>query len=323
MIIEFVSILFGVLIILLLSQIIINNAIKLADHFGLSHSFIGLTVLSIGTSIPEIVTHVIGSINILSNPSSIDTLSGLLIGTNIGSDIFQQNFILPVVGIIGTIVVIKKNLISEVGGLIAAAMLVLIFSIGGYISRTEGFILLLAYFAYLLYLKLRGIKEKFNSKNHLKKNQVIISIILVILAFIIVSFVADFVLNQSEKLVQLLPLSASFFGIIILGVATALPELMTSLVAIIKKKSDISAGILIGSNITNPLFGIGLGALISGYTVPNVVIYYDLPFKIVTAVLIFIFLMSGRKLKLWESILLIISFLAYLFVRSIYFPVDF
>ena len=91
MIIEFVSILFGVLIILLLSQIIINNAIKLADHFGLSHSFIGLTVLSIGTSIPEIVTHVIGSINILSNPSSIDTLSGLLIGTNIGSDIFQQN----------------------------------------------------------------------------------------------------------------------------------------------------------------------------------------------------------------------------------------
>jgi len=228
-----------------------------------------------------------------------------------------------VVGIIGTIVVIKKNLISEVGGLIAAAMLVLIFSIGGYISRTEGFILLLAYFAYLLYLKLRGIKEKFNSKNHLKKNQVIISIILVILAFIIVSFVADFVLNQSEKLVQLLPLSASFFGIIILGVATALPELMTSLVAIIKKKSDISAGILIGSNITNPLFGIGLGALISGYTVPNVVIYYDLPFKIVTAVLIFIFLMSGRKLKLWESILLIISFLAYLFVRSIYFPVDF
>ena len=262
MLIEFISILAGVAIILALSHSIINNTVRLADHFGLSHTFIGLTVLSIGTSIPEIMTHIIGSANILSNPASMNTLSGLLIGTNIGSDIVQQNFILPLIGIIGVILVIKKNLFAQMGGLIGAALLVLIFSVGGRITRVEGGILLIAYVAYLLYLKLRKVEEKYKAENHLTNGEVVQAMLFVAISFVIVAFVADFVLGQSEVLLESWSISASFFGLILLGVATALPELMTALVAVLKKKSEISAGILIGSNITNPLFGIGIEAVI-------------------------------------------------------------
>ncbi len=66
-----------------------------------------------------------------------------------------------------------------------------------------------------------------------------------------------------------LPIIASFFGVLVLGVATALPELTTALVSIAKGEKDISAGLLIGSNVTNPLLGIGLGAMISTYTLPD------------------------------------------------------
>ncbi len=162
--IEFLIVIVGVLVILATAEIIIKNSISLAEHYGVSETFIGLTVLSIGTSIPEIMTHIIGSVHIVQQPEMINTLSGLLIGSNIGSDIFQQNMILGVIGLLGAVIVYKKNLFVEVGGLVAAALLVLIFALDGRISRLEGGILLIAYIAYiayLLYLKRSKMKDLF------------------------------------------------------------------------------------------------------------------------------------------------------------------
>jgi cation:H+ antiporter len=323
MLIEALTILAGVVVILILAEIIIKHSIKLAGHFGLSGTFIGLTILSIGTSIPEIITHIIGSVNIVKDPSTMDTLSGLLIGTNIGSDIFQQNFVLAIIGLLGAVVVYKRNLNMEVGALIGAAALVWLFALGGKINRIEGLLLVVAYVAYLIYLKIRNVKEKTINLNHLPKKNIVWAFFLIIIGFIIMGFATDEVLKASTILVKSLPISASFFGVILLGIASALPELTTSLLAVLRKKKDISVGILIGSNITNPLFGIGIGALISSYTVPDVVVLYDLPVKIGTALLIYYFLFKHEKLNKLNSIVLIVLFIAYLIIRQVYFPVDF
>ncbi len=321
MLVESLTVIVGVAIILGLAEIIVRNSIEIAKHYGISGTFIGLTVLSIGTSIPEIMTHIIGSIQIVQSPELMTTLSALLIGTNIGSDIFQQNFILPLIGIIGTIIVVRKNLFTHVGSLIGAALLLWVFSLGGFISRLESFMLLLAYAGYLVYLRRQEIKEQYNAKNHLTKKRIWLAFSLIGLSFVVMAVVSDLVLNSSRVLIETLPISASFFGIILLGVATALPELTTSLIAVFKKKEEISAGILIGSNITNPLVGVGLGGIISEYVVPSVVVLYDLPIKIFTASLIYLFLRDKKLLK-WEAIILISLFIAYLFLRQIYFPMD-
>lgn len=323
MLVESLTIFAGIIIILGLAEIVIKKAIQLAEHYKLSGTFIALTVLSIGTSIPEIMTHIIGSVEIVKDPSLMNTLSGLLIGTNIGSDIFQQNFILAVIGLLGAVVVIKKNLNIEMGILIGAAVLVWIFSLGGFISRWEGLILVTAYVGYLIYLKTNKISEEFDAVNRLSKKGVVWSMVLIAISFVIMGFVTEEVLQASTTLVQILPISASFFGVILLGIASALPELTTSLIAVFKKKKDISAGILIGSNITNPLLGIGLGAMISSYTIPNVVVFYDLPVKIATGILIYYFLWKSEELNKRESLILISLFIAYLVLRQIYFPIDF
>ncbi len=312
----------GIATILFLAEIIIGRSIEIAGHYGWSGTFIGLTVLSIGTSIPEIMTHIVGSLQILKHPGSLNELSGLLIGTNIGSDIFQQNFILALVGLIGTIVIYKKNLIKEMGALIAAAVIILIFSVGGFISRLEGIILVALYLLYLVYLKRSNVGIKNNGKYHLSDYLIASYSLVILVSFGVMAYVADFVLEISTELIKVLPLSASLFGIVLLGIATALPELLTSLVAIVKHQKDISAGILIGSNITNPLLGIGLGAMISTYSVPSVIIIYDLPFKILTAVLIFWFLLRRRDLGKVKAITLIALFLGYLVVRNLLFPAD-
>ncbi|MBU1975583.1 MAG: hypothetical protein KKG59_04225, partial [Nanoarchaeota archaeon] len=215
----------GIIIIILLAQVIIKNSVALAKHYGLSGTFIGLTILSIGTSIPEIMTHIIGSFNILSRPEQMNSVSALLLGTNIGSDIFQQNLVLPVIGLIGTIVVLKKNLWKEMGVLVMASVLVWLFALGGLISRLEGAILLLAYIGYLIYLQRTNVKESIEITEKLSKEKVRLAFGLLAISFIIMAVTTDHVLEASIKLVKLLPISASFFGVIVLGVASALPEL--------------------------------------------------------------------------------------------------
>jgi len=311
----------GVLLILALADLIVKSTVKLAEHFGFSGTFVGLTILSIGTSIPEIVSAVVGSLNILEKPEMMKTMSALVLGQNVGSDIFQQSFILAIVGILGTVIVVKKDLNKEMGALIIGAVLMLLFSMNGTLSKIEGGILFSAYIAYLVFLYKTQDNENVKRKLLTGKEVTILCFIILIM-FIIMGLTADKVLESSTVLVGLLPISASFFGVLLLGVASALPELTTALIALLKKRTGISTGVLIGSNITNPLLGLGLGAAISSYTIPGVLVKFDLPFKIGTAILIYIFLAKHKDISKKEGALLIGLFCIYLITRQLLFPLD-
>jgi len=231
---------------------------------------------------------------------------------------------------------LKKNILSEVGALISGAVLMWIMTLGGFINRFEGFIMFAAYIGYLFYLKKRQNNKKKHEdlnvkhvihaksiKNRLSNWKVTFQTLTILIAFTIMAFAANSVIKTSTKLVAELSISASFFGVLLLGIASALPELTTALVAVFKRKKGISAGVLIGSNVTNPLMGLGLGAMISGYAIPKVTMFYDLPFKIGIAGLIFWFLWRNEKLNKWEAIVLIGLFITYLVLRNFLFPVDF
>ena len=111
-------------------------------------------------------------------------------------------------------------------------------------------------------------------------------------------------------------------GILVVGIATSLPELTTSITAILRGASSISLGTLIGSNITNPMLALGLGAMISTYQVPRSIIVYDLPVNIITAIIIMWFLWRSRMLTRKISIIMISMYIVYVLVRLKYFPVD-
>lgn len=322
MLANFLIVLGGALAILLLAELVIRATLRLAGHYGLSGSFVGLTVLSIGTSLLEIVTHVIGSARILRAPESMDTLSALLLGSNIGSDIFQQNFVLPLVGLLGTVVVARRLLAVEVGGLLAASGLLWLACLGGTVTRLEGALLVATYLGYLYYLARTRHNDGARVHARLAHGRAPLLALLVTACFAAMALVANPVLAAAERLVAALPLSASLFGVLVLGVCAALPELMTALVSILKGQRDVSAGILIGSNITNPLFGAGLGALISGYTVPAVIVVYDLPVKLATGALLYAFLWRRADLSRAEAFALIGLYLAYVVLRGLWFPAD-
>ncbi len=323
MLTDLLIVLGGALAILLVAEAVIRLTLRLARHYGLSGSFVGLTILSIGTSLLEIVTHIAGSLRILREPRTMDTLSALLLGSNIGSDIFQQNFVLPLVGLIGTVMVARRMLTTEVGALIAASLLLWLACLGGAVTRLEGGLLVLAYLAYLYYLGRVRHDARSRERSPLPRLRAPLLALLITACFIAMGLLADPVLAAAQRLVVLLPFSASLFGVLVLGVCAALPELMTALVSILKGQRDISAGILIGSNITNPLFGAGLGALISGYTVPAVIVVYDLPVKIATGALLFVFLWRRENLSHREALILLALYIGYALLRAVFFPADY
>lgn len=319
---DVVAIGLGVLVILFLAEVVVRSTIKIANHFGWTGTFVGLTVLSIGTSIPEIMSAIVGSAQIVRDPSLLVTMSGLIVGQNVGSDIFQQSFILALVGIIGTVLVVRKNLFKEIGVLIIGAVLVLLFSLDGGLSRVEGFIMVASYIGYLMYLHKTKKNNKVGKRASMSLRKVFLESGIIIVSFIAMAVAAGQVLERSTILIAESVFSASFFGVIVLGVASALPELTTAIVGALNKKKGISTGVLIGSNITNPLLGLGTGAFISSYSIPYVVTAYDLPFKIGTGVLIYYFLYKNKDLMKWQGAILLILFAVYLLIRQAYFPVD-
>jgi cation:H+ antiporter len=319
---NFVIVVGGALVILALAEAVIRYTLRLARHFGLSGSFVGLTILSIGTSLLEIAIHVMGSMHILRAPATMDTMSALLIGNNIGSDIFQQNVVLPVVGLIGTVVVVRRQLAVEVGALVAASTLLLLACLGGTITRLEGVLLAGTYVAYLVALGRREPRRHIGMRARLRPATLAAVSGAIVLGFVAMAAVAQPVVAAAGELVAALPLSASMFGVLVLGICAALPELMTALVSIRKGQRDISVGILIGSNVTNPLLSVGLGAMISGYTVPAVAVLYDLPVKIGTGVLIYAFLYRRADLSRGEAAVLLLAYAAYVAVRWLWFPRD-
>jgi cation:H+ antiporter len=321
MLTEFLGIAVGALIIFILADFILKKTLALSHHFGFSNSFVGITVLSIGTSTPEILTHIIASIQILQNSTSLNTLSSLVIGTNVGSNIFQQTIILSLVAVLGTIIVKKKELHFTMGALIATAGIVLLLSIGGFISRFEAALLIIIYIAYLYYLNHKKMYH-IKAKNNLSKATISIYSLLIIISFGIMGLVTNTILNFSQILIASLPISASFFGVVVLGIASALPELSTALVASLKHQKGISAGVLIGSNITNPLFALGLGGVISGYSVPNVVTYFDLPAMMISGGIIYYLLWKNERMTKPHAMVLLGLFFTYIFLRLYFFPAD-
>lgn len=312
----------GVAIVALLCEVVIQESLALAQRFNWSGAFVGLSILSIGTSLPEILTQIAGSYSILRNPNTLDTMSGLMLGSNIGSDIFQQNFVLPLVALIGGVTVARKRREEELGGLIAASALLWVFAQDGMLSRLDGAMLTLTYLAYLIFLTRMERPSHARPRPHAPRRHLMLALGLLVAGFAAMAFVTIEVVAAAERLVSRLPVSASYFGIVVLGIATALPELAAALLAIFKGERGISSGILIGSNITNPLFGIGLGSFLSTYAVPWAVTLYDLPVKILTAGLIYAFVFRQMKLNRLQAMLLILLYFAYLLAREQFFPAD-
>lgn len=306
--IEFLLLLIGLVGVWLGAGLVVEHGKNLAKAWNISETFIGLTILSIGTSLPEIFTHIVASLDILKG---IDA-SGVAVGTNIGSDTVQITLVLGIVALLSTVKVEKRILRTDYLVMVGATVLLFFMSMNNYLSRLEGIFLIALYILYVLYI----IKGEKLVRDHKKPNkEYIFDFLIMCVGIAVLLYCANLVVGNALFLSERWHISGSLIGVLIIGVSTALPELTTAVRAILKGSPGMSLGTLIGSNITNPLFAMGLGAAISGYVVEPVLVWFDLPFRFVVFIAIYIIL--GRRMKLDKklSVVLILLYLAYVVAK--------
>ena len=314
----------------------VKKLIGIANYFKLSSTFMGMTVLSIATSLPEITSHFTASVNILRGTLDFQTGSAIVLGANIGSDVVQQTLIMGIVILLaGTMYFRRYFLWKSMIPMIGTTIMCLILGLDGNYSRVDGAILFGSFLAYTYYLYMDERKHYKEEDNQLQSEEVaedaptngrevLRDAFITAVLLVVIIGCATLVLSATEVVVDRTGVGGSLIGVITLGLASALPELTTALAGIRHKEAGISLGTLVGSNITNPLLAIGGGALISTYAVPRPLVTWDLPWETLTGMMLWgILWFNNGKLGKKSAIYLIVIYFVYILFRSLFFNVDF
>ena len=329
----------GGLVALALLVLSANQAVKrligIASYFNLSSTFMGMTIVSVATSIPEITAHLTASTNILRGTLDYEIGSSVVLGANIGSDVVQQTLIMGIVVFMAGQLYFRRYLLwKSIMPMIGAAILCNILGWDRVYSRLDGAILLGTFVAYNYFLYVDERKHYKQEDNVHDDEDVaegvpqngkeaIRDAVLSILFLTVTVISAGFVLSLTENIVQRTGIGGSLIGVVTLGVASALPELTTAIAGIGKKEHGISLGTLIGSNITNPLAAIGGGAILSTYWVPRPLVLWDLPWQAMTGAILWVILwFSKGKLNRYAAVYLMIFYVLYITLRATFFSVD-
>ena len=302
------------------SQLAIGSFENVARHFGISHLFIGLTVVAIGTSLPEIAVSVIGAMDILMG-AEMSAVSGIVVGNKIGSYINQLTIIMGIVGLVGLMSITKRELKREGTMLILSIILFSLVSLDLKITPLEGGVVTLAYLLYFSYLVKQEAPSRSTSKveEGTPKTHPFKDIVMIAIGMGVLLYAAEVVVGSAVQLGELWRVPTSVTGLLIVGLGTGLPELTLDITALRRGAMGIAVGDMIGSNICDILFSLGAGAMISGFTVDPVLLWFDTPFMFLIAFLVLGLFMRNMRLERKEALVLILVYVSYVGLKLSFF----
>ena len=232
----------------------VDGSSGIATKFGIPQLVIGLTIVAMGTSAPEAA---------VSISAAFKGNADITIGNIVGSNIFNLLIILGLSSVIVPIAVAKSTIKIETPFMIAITVIMLILGLDGVVSLVDGIILIVLFVVYLAYLFRMAKKDK-NAENDEAANNMSVSkaIIFAIIGLVLIVGGSNVTVDAATKIAQALGVSERFIGLTIVALGTSLPELFTSVTAARKGNADIAIGNIVGSNIFNILFVVGISSIV-------------------------------------------------------------
>ena len=312
---DYIILILGFILLIKGADVFVDSASNIAKKFKIPSIIVGLTIVSIGTSTPELAVSLI---------SSIEGSNGIAIGNVLGSNIFNTLMVLGITAIIMPILIKKSTMFKEylVNIVVSLGLLILtfgrtLFNKEAELSRISGIILLIGCIIYTFYL----IKTAKNSDaeeeeekdiNNYKIGESILKIAIGIIGIVVGG---NLVVNSSSSIAYSFGLSDKLIGLTIVAMGTSLPELVTSIVAAIKGENDLAIGNVLGSNIFNILLILGVSSTINPILVRSSLIV-DMIFLIFISIILGIFMFTGKKEKLSlgkiEGLVLVLLYICYM-----------
>ncbi len=304
----------GLVLVLAGAEVLVRSASRLSLIIGLSPLIVGLTIVSFGTSAPEIAIGVV---------AAVKHQTDVALGNVVGSNIFNVLFVLGLAAVIRPLVVRRHVVRLDVPILIGLSILVMALGLDGSIGRIDGavFLVLLAAYGYFTFLRSR--REKMAGGQSLdiaessaaggRRWQVVLNLALLLVSIGALGLGSQWLVAGASSIARSLGVSEFIIGITIVAVGTSLPEIATTLAAVFRHEHDIAVGNAIGSCIVNLLGVLGLMAIISGRSiaVPPNALTFDFPVMIATAVACLPIFFSDHRISRWEGALLLAYYAAY------------
>ena len=300
----------GLLILYFGADWLVKGASRLAITLNVQPVIVGLTVVAFGTSLPEFVVSFIGAMR---------ELPDIALGNIVGSNIVNIGLIIGLSAIIFPLSVYMKLLKFEVPFMIFAAFLLFIFSINGTVSRMDSILFAVIFSGYIAYTIRAAKKETpdvageyrefLRVRDSIKKD-----IVLIIAGLAVLIAGAEILLISAVSIARAMGISELIIGMTIVAVGTSLPELATSAVAAFKREADISIGNIVGSNIFNILFILGVTGIIRPVSVHPEAWRLHMPVMIFFSLLLFIFMKTGNVISRAEGAVMVLLYIGYLMI---------
>ena len=316
MFIAIILLIIGFILLIKGADFLVAGSSSVAKKFHIPEIIIGLTIVSIGTSMPELFVSV---------TSAIDGHSDMAMGNVIGSNVCNLLLILGLSAVIKPVKFQRETRLIEIPMcLVFSIIFMILCNIENGISITDAIILIVLFAIFIIYTIFMGIKgEKFDDEGEIKEENVeessnlpiFKSILYIILGVIGLKIGGDLTVDNSVIIAKHFNLSEKIISLTILAIGTSLPELVTSVTAAIKGNSDIAIGNIIGSNIFNMLLIIGVASLISPI-VYNVTYNINMIILILGTILLSLFpiIPPKNKMSRFNGIIYLIAYAIYLII---------
>lgn len=313
MVLSIILIIVGFILLIVSADLLVDGSSGLAKKFHIPEIIIGLTIVSIGTSMPELF---------VSITSALGGYSDMALGNIIGSNLCNLLLILGLSAILKPVTFQKETRFYEIPMCLVFTIILAVFcNTGNRISRIEAMVLMALFILFLVYTIFMGKKksvEESSKKDETKNNSTIKDLILIILGIVGLKFGGSLTVDNAVNVANYFNVSEKIISLTILAIGTSLPELVTSVTAAIKGNSDIAIGNIIGSNIFNMLLIIGVSAIINPITYNT---SYNLDFSILlisTIILaLFPFIPPKDKMSRANGVIYFLMYAAYIAILFI------
>ncbi|WP_076415879.1 calcium/sodium antiporter [Shewanella sp. UCD-KL12] len=290
----------------------VYGAAAFARNLGLPPMLIGLTIVAMGSSAPEMF---------VAATASMDGMTDTAIGNVLGSNIANITLILGLTALLGAIAVSSQTLLREIPLMLAATAIAGYFLHDGFLSRMEGFMLMGLFFMLMGYLIWHGLTNKKQDPLADESDEEIPTgvptskaIMWLVVGIVLLPLSADWMVQGAVGIAKAYHLSDLVIGLTIIAIGTSLPELAACVAGVLKKEDDLAIGNIVGSNLFNILAVLALPGIIAPGEVDAAASTRDFYMVLATSSALAVFiLLSGRAraLKPWHGVVLLFTFIAY------------
>jgi cation:H+ antiporter len=310
----FILFVMGFVLLIWGAEFLVRGASRLAVSAGISPLVVGLTVVAYGTSTPELAVTI---------QSTFAGQADIALGNVVGSNISNVLLVLGLAALIGPLIVARQLVRFDIPLMIGVSFLVLFMGLDGTIGRSDGLILVAIAVGYTIFVLYQSRKASKAVRVELDKVldeviattpvQLLVQLGLIIMGLALLVIGSNWLINGAVMIAELLGVSKLVVGLTVVAVGTSLPEIATSIVASFRGERDIAVGNVVGSNIFNILFVLGLSGIVgpAGVAVSTTALSFDIPVMILVAMACAPVFLTGYVIARWEGLLFFSYYIAY------------